>query len=201
QHALAACGQGDPHGFVFDELSATRDQFHSCFLEQIEVGLPLLLDHLLLATIDAGHVDLARPDQCAEIRSVLDERRDLGAVNDVLAGQASHVRTCTADRRSFDDHGSLAERAQCPGDVLACFAAADHEILVIFCAHGVLSTSHTPAKTRRVKNAGSMRKVPNFASKEAVGLAATTSATDLPSFFSLDTRSRTATSMSRNSVS
>jgi hypothetical protein len=46
-----------------------------------------------------------------------------------------------------------------------------------------------------------MTNWPHFASKAAVGLAATVSSRDLPCFFSAATLSRMATSMSRNSLS
>jgi hypothetical protein len=43
------------------------------------------------------------------------ERNGLGAINDILALKAGHIRTRAADHRSFDHRGFLAGFCQVPG--------------------------------------------------------------------------------------
>src|SRR5262249_1580926 len=58
-----------------------------------------------------------------------------GAINDILAGQAGHVRAGAANHRSFDDDGFLALFRQGPGEDFACYPAANHQVLKVLDAH------------------------------------------------------------------
>src|SRR5438034_6398468 len=63
-------------------------------------------------------------------------RRDgLGAVDNVLAGEAGHVRARAADHRAFNDDGFLPLSRERPGDDLACDATANDQILKVLDAH------------------------------------------------------------------
>src|SRR5207253_5204524 len=98
-------------------------------LEVAQVQLSEPVDHLAFAAGDAGHVDAHRPAHHAQTRGRVDERNGLGAINDILAGQAGHVWTGAAHHGSFDDNGFLALFRQGPGEDLARDAAANHEVL------------------------------------------------------------------------
>src|SRR5262249_25414874 len=65
----------------------------------------------------------------------VDERDGLGAVNDVLAGEAGDVRAGAADHRPLDDDGLLSLARQGPGDDLAGHPAADDQVLNVLGTH------------------------------------------------------------------
>src|SRR5262249_53923061 len=75
------------------------------------------------------------PDHDAQAPGGVDERDGLGAVNDVLAGQAGHVRAGAADHRPLDDDGLLALARQSPGEDLARDPAADDQVVNVLDAH------------------------------------------------------------------
>jgi hypothetical protein len=71
----------------------------------------------------------------------VDERNGLGAINDILAGQAGHVHAGAGDHRSFDDNGFLALFRQGPGEDFACYPAANHQVLKVLDGHDEVPVS------------------------------------------------------------
>src|SRR5262249_18583627 len=59
----------------------------------------------------------------------------LGAVDDVLAWQAGHIRTGAADHRALDDDGFLALARERPGKDLARDAAANDQVSIVLDTH------------------------------------------------------------------
>jgi hypothetical protein len=94
------------------------------------------IDHLPLATRDARHVDTHRAGHDTQALRGVDERDGLGAVDDVLAGQAGHVRAGAANHRAFDDDGFLFLARKGPGEDFARDPAANDQVLIVLAVHG-----------------------------------------------------------------
>src|SRR5207244_5987029 len=112
-----------------------HDQLDAAGLKLSEVHLHQLVDHPPFAAGDAGHVDARRPSYHSQAFGRVDKRNGLGAINDVLAGQAGDVWAGAADHRSFDDDGFLVLSRESPGEYLARNAAANDQILKVLGVH------------------------------------------------------------------
>ena len=97
--------------------------------EPISMGLNQAVDHRAFSTSDALHVrrDGSRPD--AVVGGFSDEVGHFRATDDVLARQASDVRTGAADERALDDDRRTTLLGQLPRDVLARLPAAEDDVL------------------------------------------------------------------------
>src|SRR3989454_3015993 len=63
-------------------------------------------------------------------------RSDFGAMDDILARKTGDVGARTSDVFSLNDGSLHPLLGQCPGDVFASFAAAQHEEIVFFRLRG-----------------------------------------------------------------
>jgi hypothetical protein len=75
-----------------DEAALAQDELEPIGCEPRPVERDRVLDHCPLAPAHAGHVRGRGPGPQAELHGVTEELRDLGAVDDVLAGHAGDVR-------------------------------------------------------------------------------------------------------------
>jgi hypothetical protein len=90
-----------------------------------------VVDHFALAGANTGHVDVPLAVDDAELGAALKVRGYLGTVDDVLAGQTGDVGTGSAHGFLFYNDGVGAVRGEMPGEVFACFAAADDDCVVL----------------------------------------------------------------------
>jgi hypothetical protein len=117
----AVCGQkpGIPlarfyfNGFRTGEPSLAEDQFRSAVFVPAEMPSDLVVDHGAFASPNTLHADVSRLHLNAEFRGPRYERRDFGAVDDVLAGQTRDIRARSADPFPLDG-GMLALLRQGP---------------------------------------------------------------------------------------
>src|SRR5260370_14284087 len=135
ERARAAAVQRYLNGFRFGEPRFPHEQFRAAGLELGEVDVHQLVDHPAFAASDAGHVHAHRPGYRPQAARRVDERDGLGAVDNVLAGEAGHVRARAADHRAFNDDGFLPLSRERPGDDLASDATANDQILKVLDAH------------------------------------------------------------------
>ena len=88
--------------------------------------------HLALALTHGCHVDVNILFADAEFVAAIKERSNLGAVDDVLAGQARDVRARTAHIFALDHNHALSLLCEGPGKNFAAGTAAQHEQIVFF---------------------------------------------------------------------
>src|SRR5213083_1295509 len=98
--------------------------------------------HLALALTHGWHIDFPVILGDSEFLAALEVRGDFGAMDDILARKTGVVRARTSDIFSLNDGSLHPLPGQCPGDVFAGFAAAQHEEIVFFrlrgwCIHGL----------------------------------------------------------------
>jgi hypothetical protein len=97
----------------------------------------LLHNHLAFAITHTRHVDSAIFLGDAEFSTSPKVRGNLRAMDDIFARQTGDVRAGTSDIFSIYDDRSDFHFAEGPGDVLAPFAAAQYDdiVLVRLCLH------------------------------------------------------------------
>src|SRR6266852_9298736 len=98
-------------------------------------------DHLALALTHGRHIDFPVILGDSEFLASPEVRGDFGAMDHILARKAGDVGARTSDIFSLNDGSLHPLPGQCPGDVFAGFAAAQHEQIVFFrrrgwCIHG-----------------------------------------------------------------
>ncbi len=84
-----------------------HDQFRTAGLELAEVYLHQLVDHPPFAAGDAGHVNARRSADDSQPLGRMHERYGLGAVDDVLAGEAGDIGAGAANHRALNEDGFL----------------------------------------------------------------------------------------------
>jgi hypothetical protein len=67
---------------------------------------------------------------------MVDEIRNFGAPDLILAGETIDVRARSANPPPLNDRGLLAGSRQMPGEEFPALAAADDDIPIVFCTHG-----------------------------------------------------------------
>ena len=130
--AGTASVEGDFNGLLCDEAAEAHDDLGVALGEVGEVDLHVVVDQLLAAGVDAGHIDVPVAVDDAELGAALEVLSDFGAVDDVLAGKAGDVGTGSADALVLDGDDALSLRAEGPRHVFACFSAADDDCVVLF---------------------------------------------------------------------
>src|SRR2546428_6072773 len=141
-------------------------------------------DHLALALTHGWHVDFPVILGDSEFLASAEVRGDFGAMDDILARKTGDVGARTSDIFSLNDGSLHPLPGQCPGDVFARFAAAQHEEIVFFrlrgwCIHA-FSIAPPGAKIRSGSSnriiswncIKSMRSVCNLFSDSSICLAA-----------------------------
>src|SRR5262249_17877103 len=124
-----------------DELGAAR-------LEAVQLPGDLVVDHVALAVADRRHVDLDTTRPRAELGAVAHQRRDLGAPDLVLAGQAIDVDTGATDPSALNDGGPSTRSRHVPGQEPAARSTAkDQDFKSIRLRHDFLL--HCRATFRR----------------------------------------------------
>ena len=97
-------------------------------------------DHLALALTHGWHIDFPVILGDSEFLASPEVRGDFGAMDDILARKTGDVGARTSDIFSLNDGSLHPLPGQCPGDVFARFAAAQHEEIVFrlrgWCTHG-----------------------------------------------------------------
>ena len=135
--ACPAVVQGNFDGFRANEASCAHHQFRAALGEVVVAkNVDNVHHHLALALTHGGHVDANILFADAEFVAAIKERGNLGAVDDVLAGQARDVRARTGHVFALDRNHALSLLCECPGKNFAAGAAAQHEEIVFF--HGFL---------------------------------------------------------------
>src|SRR5580658_7248233 len=98
--------------------------------------------HFALPCVNSRHVDCDRPGLDPELPMPANERCDPGGINDILAWQAGHIGTRSADILPIDDGGPLSFFGHRPGRQFAGCAAAQHEDIEFFGSiHAIISGS------------------------------------------------------------
>ena len=92
-----------------------EDEFRSALFVIIQIHSIPPRDHAAFAFANSVHVDGEFSLGNAELFTPSNVRRDLGAMNDVLARQACNVRTRSADISTFNYGDALSLRRECPG--------------------------------------------------------------------------------------
>src|SRR5258705_8381982 len=93
-------------------------------------------DHLALALAHCGHIDSPAILADSEFLASPEVRGDFGAMDDILARKTGDVGARTSDIFSLNDGSLHPLPGQCPGDVFAGFAAAQHEEIIFFRLRG-----------------------------------------------------------------
>ena len=144
-HAVA-CQQTSPavvqthfEGLRRDETPDAHDQFGAAVPVLFQVHGDQAIDHVAFALPHPPHVDRRRACYDPELRRVVDQVRDLGAPDFVLAGQAVDVRARAADPFPFHDGRTVPCLGQVPGQELAARAAAqDQDFIALWLRHACL---------------------------------------------------------------
>src|SRR6266478_8639152 len=93
-------------------------------------------DHLSLALTHGWHTDFPVILGDSEFLASPEVRRDFRVMDDILARKTGDVGARTSDIFSLNDGSLHPLFGQCPGDVFAGFAAAQHKEIVFFRLRG-----------------------------------------------------------------
>ena len=132
KRARPAVGQLNLDGLGGDETPRTHNQFRAALPVMVEMDVDKVLDHLALAFAHRRHVDADIVFADAELLAAIKERGDLGAVDDVLAGQARDVGARAAHIFALDHHDALSLLGGSPGNQFSAGAAAEHDEIIFF---------------------------------------------------------------------
>src|SRR5262249_3977566 len=173
QHARAAVVQAYLERLRRHEAPRAQDQLGAARLEEVQMGGDLVSDHRALALPYASHVDRDRARREAELRGVVDQIRDLGAPDLVLAREAVDVRASAADPSALHDGSPVAGSSEVPGHVLAALAATEDEDLILFGSRHAQKRSKNHARPRpRAGGAISpCRRAEGSAASRAIGIS------------------------------
>src|SRR5262249_36520398 len=111
----------------------------------VQVGGDLVSDHRAFALPYASHVDRDRARHEAELRGVVDQIRDLGAPDLVLARETVGVRARAADPSALHNGSPIPGSCEVPGQALA---AAEDEDLILFGSRRAQSPCPISPRTR-----------------------------------------------------
>src|SRR5580658_1653570 len=137
ERTFAPIAQCDVDGARSDECALAEDELIATTLVQgraifIEMNPDDTVHHFALARVNSRHVDCDRPGLDPELPMPANERCDLGGINDILARQAGHIGTRSADILPIDDDSSISLFGHRPGRQFAGCAAAQHEDIEFF---------------------------------------------------------------------
>src|SRR6266850_2969148 len=132
KRALPAVGQLGFDGLGANEAPCPHYQFRAALLVVVEMNVDQAPHHLALALTHGCHVDANILFADAELVAAIKEGSNLGAVDDVITGQASDVRARAAYILALDHNHALSLLCGGPGNKLAADAAAQHEEIVFF---------------------------------------------------------------------
>ena len=137
ERTFAPIAQCDVNGARCDECAFAEDELIAAILVQgraifIEMNPDDTVHHFALAGVNSRHVDGDRPGLDPELPMPANERCDLSGINDILAWQAGHIGTRSADILPIDDGGPLSFFGHRPGRQFAGCAAAQHEDIEFF---------------------------------------------------------------------
>jgi len=90
-----------------------------------------------LAFAHSAHVDASVFLADSKFLATKEERGNLGAMDNVLAGKAGDVGTCAAHVFALDDHHALALLRGSPCDELAAGATAQNDNIIVFSFDGL----------------------------------------------------------------
>jgi hypothetical protein len=90
------------------------------------------IDHLPFAFANKRHVNRSWSSYAPEFARVIDEMRNLGAPDFILAWQTISVRAGATDPASLDYCSRLSRLRQVPGKVLSTLTASNDYVLVGF---------------------------------------------------------------------
>src|SRR5260370_12869832 len=99
---FTAVAQSNLESPLFDEPSIAENQFSSRCVVLIEMEPDKVVNHLTLSCVHSSHIDGYCSCMYPELRLSPEQRGDLTRADAVLAGQAGHVRTGSADELPFD---------------------------------------------------------------------------------------------------
>src|SRR6266446_806578 len=111
-------------------------------------------DHLALALTHGWHIDFPVILRDSEFLASPEVRGGFGAMDDILARKTGDIGARTSDIFSLNDGSLHPLPGQCPSDVFAGFAAAQHEEIVFFrlrgCCFADLRMLHNSAQPLRI---------------------------------------------------
>ena len=125
-----------------DEARRANEQLSAAPGELFEVHSDEAGDHEALALADGSHVDEDVVLANAELFAAEEVGGDLGAVNDVLAGQTSDVGARATNIFALHKDYASSHLGHCPGEELAPFAASENDKIVAFLAHSSVPCLH-----------------------------------------------------------
>ena len=127
-----AVGQLDFNGLGVNEASCAHNQFRAALLVVVEMNVDQVPHHLAIALTHGCHVDVNVLFADAELVAAIKERSDLGAVDDVLAGQACDVRARAAHLFALDHNHALSLLSGGPGNKFTAGTAAEDDEIIFF---------------------------------------------------------------------
>ncbi len=136
--AQAACPAGVQryiHDLRFGEAGFAHDQLRTACFELVEVELDQIIDHLSFAANHASHIDTGLTGHDSQAGLWIHKGNGLGAINDILARQTSHIRTRPPDHRAFDHNRFLSHLRQIPREDFSRHTTSDHEIVTQLQCH------------------------------------------------------------------
>src|SRR5258708_14619358 len=136
KQAFAAFSKANVDGSGSNKASRAHDQFGTALFVQLKVHLDQACNHLALASAHRLHVNFPILLGNSEFLTSLEIGRDFGAMNNVLARKARNIRAGTSNVLPLKDNGLHPLFGHYPGDVLACFSAAEHKEIIFFRLRG-----------------------------------------------------------------
>src|SRR3984885_13962103 len=130
KRALPAVGHLGFDGLGANEASCAHHQLRAALLVLVEMNINKVPHHQALALTHSCHVDANILFADTELVAAIKIRSNLGAVDDVLAGQARDVRARAAYIFAFDHNHALPLLCGGPGNEFTASAAAQHEEIV-----------------------------------------------------------------------
>ena len=132
KRALPAADQLRFHGLGGNKTPGAHHQLSAALLVLVEMDINEVLNHLALALAHRCHIDMNILFADAELVAAIKERRNLGAVDDVLTGQARDVRTRAAYIFALDHNHALSLLCGGPGKKFSAGSAAENDKVVLF---------------------------------------------------------------------
>jgi hypothetical protein len=91
--------------------------------------------HFAFAVPNRRHIDRSRSGRTPEFAGMVDEIRNFGAPDLILAGETIDVRARSANPPPLNDRGLSARSRRMPGEDFPALAATDNDVPIVFCTH------------------------------------------------------------------
>src|SRR6516164_6102196 len=128
----AAIREGDLDRFGPDEASGPDKQLRPALLETSKMHLHHSIHHLAFAIAHTRHADLSIILSDSDFSASPKVGGDLCAMDDIFARHTGDVGTGASYIFSLNHDHPHSLFGQGPGQILACFAAAEHDDIIVF---------------------------------------------------------------------